>query len=76
MPPLAHRLHIFRRKQRSLLEQTQHPFPDLGLHLRNGFRRYDRLVKPKRFIFGTEHAVDHTAVEMNVPIQGRAEPNR
>ena len=66
-PPLAHRVHVFRRKQRSPLEQTKYPFPDLGLHLRDGFRRYGRLVKPQRFIFGTKHAIDDAAVEVDDP---------
>ena len=62
MPLLAHRLYVFRRKQRSPLEQTKHPLSDLGLHLGDGFRRYDRLVKPQRFLSSTEHPIDDAAV--------------
>jgi hypothetical protein len=62
MPPLAHRMHVFQKKQRSPLEKTKDPFPDFSSHLRDGFRRYCRGTKPKRFIFGTEHPTDDPAV--------------
>jgi hypothetical protein len=65
MSPLAHRVPVFRRKQRAPPEQTKYPFPDLGLCLRDGFRRYGRLVKPQRFIVDTEHAIDDAAVEVD-----------